>query len=260
MPAKLFAAIWLTLITQDAESVAVLDTATTAAQDTCDEMRYTVFLKQKLEAKLATLHADVNKLRKAQRGYAMQRELAQNQKDEMIFKVLQLVGEEEQRTAELTLESSGKKLAKAIDALHGWTLRIATYRQMSAATVTAGQATAGATEGTAQGHPAESTIATTNTPTFTFLHDTNCSLEEPEENNKVKKSGVNPATFTKIKLTADASIKQAEITIGAAVKSSPQNGYTHGGANGKPNYIGSGGSVTDNYLARRSSCRTSRKP
>nr|ARB50958.1 variant surface glycoprotein [Trypanosoma brucei] len=181
-------------------------------------MRYTVFLKQKLEARLATMMGDVNKLRNAQRAYALQRQLASSKTDELIFKALQLVGEEEQRTAELTLESSGGKLSKAIEAVRGWTLKISTYRQMSAATVTAGQATNGATEGTKQGHPAASTIATTNQPVFTFLHEKNCSLDDEGGDNKVKAADVRPATFTKIKLTADANIKPAGITIGAAVK------------------------------------------
>nr|ARB51428.1 variant surface glycoprotein [Trypanosoma brucei] len=231
------------------------DAAGTKAAKSCDEIRYLLGLAAKLRQE-----ADQNsKIAEQMQTAATALRLAANMHQQPIrraaFTALAITQAKSAKDAAVEAEAANNKLPDAATQLTARARQTIVMRKLRITKLTPGAATQSInTEGIAQGHPAATTITTTNTAKLTFLHDTdNCTIDDLSQDGTIVSKDIHPRSIYKIKLVGDGAITQAIITLKAGAKGTPADaanalasppGYVDDNNNpGDSNYLGALGSV-----------------
>ncbi|SCU66042.1 uncharacterized protein TEOVI_000806000 [Trypanosoma equiperdum] len=125
-----------------------------------------------------------------------------------------------------------QNLDAAATALANRAHRLIMYRELRIKTLNPTAATTASTDTS----PAAATVVTTNKAAITTLEsDGNCSIDDLESGHAVRRADIKPGEIYKLKMLNDADLKQADITLKAAVKGTPANGHT--ALTGHPGFV-----------------------
>nr|APD74240.1 variant surface glycoprotein 1125.2811 [Trypanosoma brucei] len=125
-----------------------------------------------------------------------------------------------------------QNLDAAATALANRAHRLIMYRELRIKTLNPTAATTASTDTL----PAAATVVTTNKAAITTLaSDANCSIDDLDSGHAVRRADIKPGEIYKLKMLNDADLKQADITLKAAVKGTPANGHT--ALTGHPGFV-----------------------
>nr|APD73772.1 variant surface glycoprotein 1125.1594 [Trypanosoma brucei] len=160
------------------------------------------------------------------------------------LRALASIEEANAMTALTQLPNYDQNLDAAATALEKRVHRLIMYRKHRIKTLTPGTATTAANEASL----AATTVVTTNTAVIKTVEDeANSSIDDLTSGRKVKQTEVKPDEIYKLKMLNDAILKQASITLKAAVKVTPVAGHNAVPAN--PGFVDDDGTIgNSNYL------------
>nr|ARB50750.1 variant surface glycoprotein [Trypanosoma brucei] len=141
--------------------------------------------------------------------------------------------EEANAMAALTqLPNYDQKLEAAATVLKTRVHRLIMCRKLRIKTLQPGTAT----QETSEASPATTTVVTTNKAAVTTVETgANCNIDDLTAGHKVKQADVKADEIYKLKMINDAILKQASITLKAAVKGTPVEG--HRALSGHPGFV-----------------------
>nr|APD74619.1 variant surface glycoprotein 1125.4087 [Trypanosoma brucei] len=225
------------------------DAAGSKAAKSCDEIRYLLGLAGKFRQEAQQNAKIADQMQTVATALKLAANMHQQPIRRAAFTALAITQAKSAKDAAMEAENANSKLLAAATAVTARAHRTIVMRKLRITSLSPGTGTAAInTEGTTKGHPAESTITTTNQAALTFLESSdNCSIDDLSKDGTIVWQDINPRSIYKLKLVEDNAIMQAVITLKAATKTNPTSGAA--AITGKPGYVSSDGSSgTDNYL------------
>nr|APD72728.1 variant surface glycoprotein 1125.1152 [Trypanosoma brucei] len=220
-----------------------VDDAGQKVTDSCGEIRYDLALASLLRRQAAEGPGTVQRLSHNAAALRLAAAAATCHRAAGL-RALALMDEQVAQAALSRLGTYSKTLGDGAAALQARAHRLIMYRRLRIKSLTPGTATQAANEQS----PAATTVVTTNTAvTKTIKDDANCSIDDLNGGHNVRQGDVRPNEIYKLKMFNDALIKQATITLKAAVKGNPAAGHNAVPAN--PGFVDDDGTIgNSNYL------------